>query len=530
MKKEYFAYFRNLILPGVVFSAILGVIVGTLIFFYRYGAEWIFHQTHIVYDFVAENLMYLPLFFAGLIVLAYGVSVMIKAVPSIRGGGIASSEGVIRGLLSFHWWKTVIFTVISSFISFFVGLPLGSEGPSVQIGTAVGSGSDLILKKKDKAWHRYLMTGSAAAAFAVVTAAPIAGILFALEEVHKKFSPMLLLVSVASVLSSTFTAYALSIATGFEYRLFAQMTFPTLSMSGYGLFLLLGIIVSLLAYVFNRLFFYNGMLFSKKLKNVPLFLKLLIGFVLVGIIGLLCRDSLGGGHSVILGILEQRYMMSSLFLILGMKLILIPFVSETGATGGTFIPILLMGALVGGIFASIGTQNSHYALFVIAGMGTFIAASMGCPLVAMVFSIEAFGLGENVLPVLLAIGIGYFVSLLFHKKPLMEVILEENLKKTYEGRPFKVVEMYFEVKEKSFAIGKQARDLLLATNLLIISVQRAEASVAKMDNAGDKILKINDVIHLRCQTYDLTQTYDELEGFFGIQSQRQMVVLQEAIF
>ena len=64
-----------------------------------------------------------------------------------------------------------------SVTSFLIGVPLGNEGPSVLMGTAVGKGCTDTLAKKHPAWSRYSMTGGACAGFAVATGAPISGIL-----------------------------------------------------------------------------------------------------------------------------------------------------------------------------------------------------------------------------------------------------------------------------------------------------------------------------------------------------------------
>ena len=76
--------------------------------------------------------------------------------------------------------------IVNSYIAFFTGLPLGNEGPSVLIGTALGRGTNNLFNRTP-AWDRYVMTGGAAAGFAVATGAPATGIIFALEEVHKRF-------------------------------------------------------------------------------------------------------------------------------------------------------------------------------------------------------------------------------------------------------------------------------------------------------------------------------------------------------
>ena len=126
-----------------------------------------------------------------------------KLLPEVKGGGIPRSEGVLRGVLSFHWLRTLIGTFLGSMIGFVCGVPLGCEGPAVLMGTAIGAAC-VSFSKKRSAWERYVMTGGAGAGFAVATGAPLSGILFTLEEVHKRFTPMLIISVSVTVLTATF--------------------------------------------------------------------------------------------------------------------------------------------------------------------------------------------------------------------------------------------------------------------------------------------------------------------------------------
>ena len=103
------------------------------------------------------------------------------------------------------WIQSIFALYISALITFLVGVPLGNEGPSVQMGAAVGKGNSRLLKKNRLAWERYFMTGGACAGFAIVTGAPLSGIMFALEEAHRRFSVALFSVASFSVLFGTVT-------------------------------------------------------------------------------------------------------------------------------------------------------------------------------------------------------------------------------------------------------------------------------------------------------------------------------------
>ena len=66
------------------------------------------------------------------------------------------------------------------------GLALGREGPSIQIGAMAGKG---VSKRMDrgKTEEKFLITCGASAGLAAAFHAPLAGVMFSLEEIHKNF-------------------------------------------------------------------------------------------------------------------------------------------------------------------------------------------------------------------------------------------------------------------------------------------------------------------------------------------------------
>ena len=73
---------------------------------------------------------------------------VIHYIPSCRGGGIPTAVAILRGHIPFEWMTTLVGMFSSSIITFGIGVPLGNEGPSVQMGTAIGRGSVFTLAKK----------------------------------------------------------------------------------------------------------------------------------------------------------------------------------------------------------------------------------------------------------------------------------------------------------------------------------------------------------------------------------------------
>ena len=92
-----------------------------------------------------------------LVAFAIGMHILHKRIPETKGGGLPRSEGVLRGILPLKSIRTFFGTIVGSFISYFVGLPVGTEGPSVLIGTSIG---DLSTKpiKKHRPLRKYIAT------------------------------------------------------------------------------------------------------------------------------------------------------------------------------------------------------------------------------------------------------------------------------------------------------------------------------------------------------------------------------------
>jgi H+/Cl- antiporter ClcA len=134
-----------------------------------------------------------------------------------------------------------------SLFSFLIGVPLGNEGPSVQMGTSIGRGSVYAFTRgKHRAWDRYSMTGGACAGFSVATGAPISGILFAIEEAHQRISPTIMIVASSSVLFANIASRAISRAFGVCATLFDGIILPRLQIKQLWIPLIVGLVLGIL--------------------------------------------------------------------------------------------------------------------------------------------------------------------------------------------------------------------------------------------------------------------------------------------
>ena len=526
MKTDYKSYFKNVIVPVLVYGAFTGALVGTVVYFFKWVAEWLTEQSKEIYHF-AQTHWYIALaVVAGVAVIALVQYFLQKWAPETAGGGIPRAEGVLRGLLTFRWLRTGIAVIVNSWLSFFAGLPLGSEGPSVLLGTAVGGGTSK-LPLSHNSWDRYIMTGGACAGFAVATSAPVTGILFALEEAHKRFTPMIFLMAMSSVLFGVAASNLWTLALGEHSLPLFGVSLASFTMKDIWVPLILGVAVAGLAIGYNHLVFWIGRFYDTKLKRVPSWLRLIIVFVLTAVIGLLAfgdfdgTDALFGGSGLIVRLADSaNFTWKIIFALLVIRFVMIAFSTGSGATGGVFIPMLsigaLLGALLGNAFVAMGMDGTLFATVVMLTMSAFMGAATRAPLTALVFMVECTWNFSNLFYVAITVFLSYFLCELFKVEPLYDVLLERMTDKQNHGKEPIIVKLTYTVQKGAFAVGKAVRDVLWPANTKVSEIVKGD--VARMDDDGEKKLQVGDTLTVITQTYDENATRSELEEILGKQT------------
>lgn len=519
---NYSAYIKNTLLPIVVYGIGIGLITGAVIWAYSFVVDFLNESSVSIYTYVHDHPAFIPLLFAGLLLLATLSYLNVKFTPEVKGSGVPYSEGVMRGLLPLKWLKTLFSMLFGSFVSFFAGLPLGSEGPSVLIGGCIGKGVNEIGGKKNKsryAWRRQSVTGGASAGFAVAFNAPLAGIVFSLEECHKRFSPMILLPAAASVIVASVTANILTALTGHGIHnvVFTEFGFvadPTFKEIGY--LAILGVTMGVFSVLFSlALNAYTS--FSNKLK-MHLWIKIAASFVLTGIAGLITADAIGGGAGIIRKIALMSFEWKAILILLVIKLILIIFCSANGVTGGLFIPILAVGAMFGGLMANlliaIGMRKEFYDMVVLISMCAFLGGVMRAPITAIVLVVEMTNqLTASLWAACLVILLSYFIIELFNIEPIYDNSLGNLLKKRFEGKRKKLVECEVEIEPGSFAVDRSVRDILWPANTLVIKVKKTDAEgniIYRMDKDGERKIHVGDKFVIQAETSDFEETYRQI--------------------
>ncbi len=519
MKKKKSAYLKNTLVPCLALASAIGVITGGAIFLFQLVSSEVIHLSEKIYALVRADARYLPLLILCAAALGLLAALILTKAKECRGGGIPTAVASMRGLVPLRWVQSVFVLFFSSMLTFLGGVPLGNEGPSVLMGTAIGKGTSETTGKRHLAWERYCMTGGASAGFALATGAPVCGVLFALEEAHRRFSVSLLVFSSVSVFVGSLTQSALCRITGITPHVFRFATTAALPLRYLFLPLIIGLACGGFAVLITRL--YSAFKALQKKKYIPLgFIpKLVTVFAVTALLGFFSQSFIGTGQSLIESLQAGEGIWYMLLLALLVRAILMTFANGEGVSGGVFVPTLAFGALIAALlFRSaffIGLIPAEYGgLMIAVGMAAFLAASARIPMTALVFSLEMLGGFHNTLSVGIAVTAAFMIVEFSGKVSFTDTIIESKTAATHEGRVPLIINAFVTVGKDSFADGKELRDLLLPPTSAVLSIEM-QRPVGGLHSASE--ICAGDVLHLHYCTYDPEHTMEFIEALFGPQ-------------
>lgn len=520
MHNRLLSHIKNLLLPCLVFSMAAGFLSAILVTAFKLAAESVIHISTVFYGVVRQNPVWIPVLVIGAAAIGLIASFVLSLSHSCRGGGIPTAVAAIRGIVSFKWIASIFGLPLSALLTFFGGLPLGTEGPCVQMGTAIGDG---VVKcfgsKKYKGWRRYIMTGGACAGFSIATSSPITAILFSIEELHKHFSPLVLTISSISVMSAQIAVQILASFGIGSGRLFHLSEIGAIPLRLLFVPLIIGIVCGGCSILFTRLYHLIDKLMHRLLKKVSVKVVFPVLFCFVSLIGFFLPETLGTGHSLVdtlFGTQIVWYLLITIFLI---RSIFMMVSNTSGATGGVFLPTLAFGGLIGslcakGMIALGWIESDFYMLVVVLGIAAFLGATSRIPITACVFAMEALGGINNVLAIIIATTAAFLVVELSGLEDFTDTIIEAKTRSIHKGKAPMVIETSLTVNEDSLAVGKELRDILWPNSCVVTSFERAR------ENYGKAGIAPGDAITVHYKTYNPAQTAEEFRLLVGDQSEQ----------
>jgi H+/Cl- antiporter ClcA len=359
-------------------------------------------------------------------------------------------------------------------LSICAGLSLGREGPSVQIGAAAGQGFSRLFKRI-KLEEKYLITCGASAGLAAAFNAPFAGVIFALEEIHKNFSPVVMTSALASSLTADFVSKEFfGMTPVFDFKHISPIP-----LNSYIFLLVLGVVVGLLGIVFNKTLFLTQNIYAKQ-KWMPAEVKPMFAFLVAGIVGLTMPEVLGGGSQIVTSLPTTSFSLTMLLLILIVKFFFTMISYGSSAPGGIFMPLLAIGALIGAIYGNtanylFGFNHAYIPNIIIFAMAGYFTAIVKAPITGCILITEMTGSFSHLLSIGLVCLTAYVIADVFSSKPIYEALLERFLNKgshTLSGKEDTKVIIEAAILMGSLLDGKKIKEVEWPAHCLVVGVKR----------------------------------------------------------
>jgi chloride channel protein, CIC family len=347
--------------------------------------------------------------------------------PQASGSGIPHVEAVLNEQLPQAPFRIIPVKFVGGVLAIGSGLALGREGPTVQMAATIGH---LVGKVFGRGWPdcRVLLAAGAGAGLATAFDAPIAGAIFVLEELVRRFE---LRVAIAA-LSASATAISVSRAILGDA---ADFRVPPLIPPGATirpLFFVLGALAGLTAVVYNRMLLRTMATFDR-LDRWPVEVRAGLIGAAVGMLAWFVPDLVGGGDPITQRTLAGGGTLALLPLVFLLRLGLGAVSYSAGTPGGLFAPMLVLGAQFGLFFGQIcqlAFPDLHVQPggFAVVGMAALFTGAVRAPLTGIVLVTEMTADVTMLLPMLGACAMAMLTPTLLKDPPVYDSLRERTVK------------------------------------------------------------------------------------------------------
>ena len=520
-QKQRFKY--KLILEGIA----VGSIVGLVIALFRIMIVKADHARQIAVHLVKVRPVYAFAVLLLLVLIAWILDKLIRFEPDISGSGIPQIEGELKGLEDQNWRKVLAAKFVGCVLAIGGGLALGREGPSIQLGGMIGKG---FARRKNALLteERMLMSCGAGAGLAAAFGAPLAGVLFALEELHKNFSAEVLVSTMAaSAVADYIAVNIIGLRPVFDFDVEHRIPLRL-----YWAVVLLGVILGILGVIYNKLLDKMQDFFDRLgNKFISIGIMLMISFLMMFIY----PTVLGSGNNLVKVISDGKFTLIALAILLVAKLLFSTGSFGTGTPGGIFLPLLVIGAITGGLYSTFlstafGVEEYYIKGFVIIAMAGFFSAIVRAPITGVILITEMTGNFMTLLSLVSASLVAYVVADLLGGEPVYDQLMHRRQRKkvesgsgthdhdyladVYSKSDKKYVKKRISIRERKVVIdssihigsmmdGHKVMELGLPEGSLIVSVMRDGKEIIPH---GSTILNGGDDLEILCRLKDIAAT------------------------
>jgi CIC family chloride channel protein len=341
--------------------------------------------------------------------------------PNARGSGVPQTKAALFAREGRITFRTVFGKFFCTSATLASGIPLGREGPSVQVGGGIASvlGRSIGLRTEQV---KNLIPVGAAAAVAAAFNTPLAAVVFALEEIMGDLNAP---VMGAVVLASATAWMVLRVFLG-DHPLFKVPQYQLVHPAEFGVYAVLGVVVGVIAAVFAKLLLGMRARFLRFPQNTVWF-QPVAGGVLVGIMGLFVPQVLGVGYGYVGDALNGRMAFQLMLLLVVLKLFAVTVSYASGNAGGIFGPALFIGAMSGG---TVGTVVHHFfpgytanpGAYALVGMGAAFAGIVRAPMTSVLIIFEMTQDYAVIVPLMIANLVSLFIASRLQHEPIYEAL------------------------------------------------------------------------------------------------------------
>ncbi len=437
-------------------AILVGILTGVSVVLFRLGIENLF-------QFVMVHFYATPLLFLSVTTLGGLISGLLvyKLAPETSGSGIPYVKMSLLRSGKIIRVRTVFVKFFAGIIGIGTGLSLGREGPSVQLGAGAGSlvGKFFRLRgnNKDK-----LIASGAGAAIGATFNAPVAGTLFVLEELIHKFSPsMLFPVLVATVTAAGIARHFFGNNPAFEISSLPVKTDINIII----ICIILGLLAGTVGVLFSKTIFLFNDLYAK--IKIPNFLKPALAGLVTGIAGLFVPYILSSGNDSVTVIMQNGFPIAAVCIIFLLKFIITPVCFSSGAAGGIFLPMLMLGSFLGyitGFVFNYFGMNLNPASIALLGMAGFLASVARTPITAVVMIFEMTGGYDCILPLMLTAAVADLTAEKFNHKPIYSKLAVNQYKNMHSD--ISAAAVVEDVMSKEVRVFKNNTDITEILNIM----------------------------------------------------------------
>ncbi|MEP7161530.1 MAG: ClC family H(+)/Cl(-) exchange transporter, partial [Dermatophilaceae bacterium] len=353
-----------------------------------------------------------------------------RVEPHAEGSGIPRIEGVVAGRIEPARYRLLPVKYVGGVLAIGSGLSLGREGPSVQMGGMIAHIVSSVTRRNSED-SRALIAAGAGAGLATAFIAPLAGGVFVLEEIAKRFDPRITLATVFASASGFAVAHLM-----LGDELVLQIgSLPPPSLRDGPSVLVVGVLAGLLGVLYNR-----AIMLGLRLADTstwPVTLRAALIGALIGAIGWYAPHVVGSGDELTRQFLQGQGTVLGLCVLFVARFLLGVISYAAGTPGGLFAPLLVLGTDIGLLIGLLGDSVPWHASnptgLAIVGMAAFFAATVRAPVTGLILAAEMTGSVEMLPPALGACAVAMLVAYLLKCEPIYDSLTTRSIRHAREN-------------------------------------------------------------------------------------------------